>query len=82
MININITLTYLELYLILINSLAFIIYGYDKLRAIRTNKNLSRVSELRLLMIAVVGGTVGTTMAIKIFRYKRKRNGNLLERTL
>lgn len=73
MININFTLTYLETYIITINLLSFLLYSFDKLQAIRTAKNISRVSELKLLFIALVGGSMGAIIAMILFRHKIKK---------
>ena len=73
MIHIDFTLTYKELYFILINVFTFILYSFDKLQAMRVEKNISRVSELRLLFFTFVGGTVGSILAMVIFRHKIKK---------
>lgn len=57
------------IYLGIINVLAFVVYGIDKYRA---RKNLSRVSEFNLLVLAIVGGSVGAWAAMYIFRHKTK----------
>jgi len=73
MIDINFSLSYIELYLICINILGFLIYGYDKLQAIRTAKDVSRVSERALLTITFVGATIGAIISMVIFRHKIKK---------
>lgn len=73
MIHIDFTLTYIELYFILINIFTFILYSFDKLQAMRVEKNISRVSELQLLFFTFVGGTVGSILAMVIFRHKIKK---------
>ena len=73
MININFSLSYLELYLISINLIGFLVYSYDKLQAIRTSKNISRVSEIVLLSIALAGATIGAIVSMFIFRHKIKK---------
>ena len=77
MIHIDLTLTYIELYFILINIFTFILYSFDKLQAMRVEKNISRVSELRLLFFTFVGGTVGSILAMLIFRHKIKKTSFL-----
>ena len=56
-------------YLVVINLIAFILYGIDKKRAIR---NEHRIRESVLLWIARLGGAIGSWMGIKIFRHKTK----------
>ena len=73
MININFTLSYLEIYLLLINIFSFGLYGYDKLQAIRDKKDIQRISEQTLLNIALMGGTIGATLSMILFRHKIKK---------
>ena len=47
-----------------INVLTFIVYGWDKWKA---KHGKWRISEATLLMLAVVGGTIGA-LKIKIYR--------------
>jgi uncharacterized membrane protein YsdA (DUF1294 family) len=56
-------------YLIVINLIAFILYGIDKKRAIRKEY---RISERVLLWMARLGGGIGCWLGIKIFRHKTK----------
>ncbi|MCK5111027.1 MAG: DUF1294 domain-containing protein [Arcobacteraceae bacterium] len=73
MININFTLTYFELHLLFVNISTFLIYGFDKIQAIRTAKKLSRVSEFNLLLLALLGGSIGSLVAMILFRHKIKK---------
>ncbi len=73
MININFTLSYLEIYLLSINIFSFGLYGYDKLQAIRDKKDIQRISEQTLLNIALMGGTIGATLSMILFRHKIKK---------
>ncbi|MFV5684943.1 DUF1294 domain-containing protein [Flavobacterium sp. GB2R13] len=50
-----------------LNILAFIITAYDKRLAITHKK---RISEETLLTFAAVGGTIGSALAMYIFRHK------------
>jgi uncharacterized membrane protein YsdA (DUF1294 family) len=72
MININFSLTYIEVYLIFVNISAFIVFGYDKLQALN-NKNISRVSEIKLLLLILLGGIIGGLIAMLFFRHKMKK---------
>jgi len=63
-------MTYLHfvlLYLVIINVLTFIIYGLDKLKAKRGGW---RIPEATLLLLAVVGGSVGAKIAMELFHHK------------
>ena len=73
MININFTLIYLELYLILINFIAFLVYGIDKLKAIQNNKSIRRVPENTLHFLAFIGGSIGAILSMLLFRHKIKK---------
>ena len=56
-------------YIIIINLLAFVLYGIDKKRSIR---NEFRIRESVLLWIARLGGAFGSWLGIKLFRHKTK----------
>ena len=56
-------------YLVVINLMAFVLYGIDKKRAIR---NEHRIKEGVLLWIARLGGAIGSWLGIKLFRHKTK----------
>ena len=56
-------------YLIVINLIAFILYGIDKKRSIRKEY---RISERVLLWMARLGGGIGCWLGIKVFRHKTK----------
>jgi len=79
MVNINITFLYIEIYIIFINTLSFIIYGYDKYKALKNKKNISRISEKTLLLVSLIGGTVGAITAMLLFRHKIKKVSFLLK---
>ncbi len=56
-------------YLLIINLIAFILYGVDKKRAIR---NEFRIRERVLLWMARLGGGIGSWLGIKSFHHKTK----------
>ena len=56
-------------YLIIINVLAFVLYGVDKRKAV---SNEYRIKESVLLWMARLGGGVGSWLGIKTFRHKTK----------
>lgn len=56
-------------YYIIINIIAFLIYGIDKRKAI---KKKWRISEKTLLGISFLGGSIGSILAMFIFKHKTK----------
>ncbi len=79
MITINFTLSYLEFYLLSISLISFLIYGYDKLLALKNNKNVRRVSEKNLLLSSLVGGSIGSLLSMFIFRHKIKKSSFIIK---
>ncbi|HEY1125106.1 MAG TPA: DUF1294 domain-containing protein [Sphingobium sp.] len=59
-------------YLVLANIAAFIAFGYDKARA-RAGK--WRVAERDLLLLALLGGTLGAYLGRWQFRHKTRKPG-------
>ena len=57
----------LAYYLLGINAVTFIVYGIDKYKA---KKAKWRIPEATLLLLAVVGGSVGAWMGMKIWHHK------------
>lgn len=54
-------------YLLLVNVIAFVMYGIDKRRA---KKDAWRIPEARLLLVAAAGGSVGAWLGMKVWRHK------------
>lgn len=54
-------------YLLAINAVTFIVYGIDKYKA---KKAKWRISEATLLLLAVLGGSVGAWMGMRIWHHK------------
>ena len=54
-------------YLLGINIFSFIIYGVDKLLAV---KKLFRVSEYSLFILTIFGGGIGSLLGMKVFHHK------------
>ena len=54
-------------YLYSINIVVFVVYGMDKLLA---KLRSWRVPEVGLLFLAAIGGSVGTYVAMQLFRHK------------
>lgn len=57
------------IYILLINLIAFYFYWNDKRRA-KINK--WRIPENTLLLIALIGGSIGALLGMKVFRHKTK----------
>lgn len=54
-------------YLILMNLIAFALYGIDKRRA---KQGAWRISEYTLLLVALLGGSLGALLGMRYFRHK------------
>ena len=54
-------------YLFAINIVSFFLYGIDKYKA---KKNKWRISEATLLMIAVIGGSIGAWAGMQLWHHK------------
>ncbi len=54
-------------YLIAINIVTFIVYGIDKVKAM---KGKWRISEATLLLLAVIGGSIGAWLGMKTWHHK------------
>jgi uncharacterized membrane protein YsdA (DUF1294 family) len=59
-----------------INLIAFVLIGYDKKLA---QNNKRRISEKTLLFWVVLGGTIGSSLAMSIFRHKTAKKSYLLK---
>lgn len=60
----------LFIYLIIINSLCFLTYGYDKWQA---KNNKRRISEFHLLLLTAIGGTIGGILSMYLFKHKTNK---------
>lgn len=56
-------------YIVMVNIIAFILYGVDKRKA---KKNQWRISESNLISIAFIGGSLGALLGILVFHHKTK----------
>ena len=54
-------------YFVAINIVAFFVYGIDKLKA---KRNRWRIPESTLLLLAVIGGSVGALLGMKVWHHK------------
>jgi len=57
----------LLIYLLTINVITFIMYGIDKWKA---KSNRWRIPEATLLWMAIIGGSVGAELGIKVWHHK------------
>ena len=62
----------LAIWLLLINVITFLVFGLDKWKAKRKEKNekVRRVPEKTLLILSALGGSVGALLAMRAFRHK------------
>ena len=58
-------------YMLIINILAFILFGVDKKKA---EKEKFRIPESRLILVAALGGAYGAILGMLIFRHKIRKN--------
>lgn len=61
----------LIVYLLAINLVAFFTYGIDKAKA--GSLGARRISEKTLLIMALIGGSLGSLVAMSLFRHKTKK---------
>ena len=54
-------------YLIAINTITFLVYGLDKLKA---KKGKWRIPESTLLLLAIIGGSIGAFLGMKVWHHK------------
>lgn len=58
---------YILYYLALINVITFLVYGIDKLKA---KKRKWRIPEATLILFAIMGGSIGAWLGIKVWHHK------------
>lgn len=58
-----------SIYIILINLIAFVVFGIDKRKA---HKEQWRVPESTLFILAIIGGSIGALLGMLAFRHKTK----------
>ena len=67
-------------YIVFINMLSFLLYGFDKLLA---EKKKFRISEKLLLFISIMGGPYGAILGSNIFKHKTKKlKFNILNKSM
>ena len=57
-------------YLVIINSICFILMGYDKYQAIHKK---DRIPEIILITLALIGGSLGAILGMYTFHHKTKK---------
>ena len=65
----------LLVYLLIINAIGFILMLADKIKA---KKNLWRIPEATLFLVAAIGGSIGSLLGMYTFRHKTKHISFLL----
>ena len=66
----NLSIFYcIVVYLVIINLTAFVLMGVDKRRAI---KRLWRIPEKTLFMAAILGGSIGAILGMRMLHHKTK----------
>jgi uncharacterized membrane protein YsdA (DUF1294 family) len=63
-------------FLLLMSSVTFALYGYDKAQAVRYG---NRVPEVVLLTLGFLGGTLGAFAAMRVFRHKTRKGSFLVK---
>ena len=61
-------------YLIVINVVTFLVYGIDKWKA---KQGSWRISEATLLILAVIGGSIGALLGMKVWHHKTMHKGGV-----
>lgn len=62
-------LTYIMIYLLVLNIIGFLIMGIDKSRA---KKRMWRIPEKTFFIVSLLGGSIGTWAGMYTFRHKTK----------
>lgn len=58
----------LLIWLVLTNTLAFLLFAWDKLKASGSGRD--RISEFKLVLIGAIGGWIGGLLAMLLLRHK------------
>ncbi len=61
----------INIFLIIINMIAFFLMGYDKEKSL---KNKRRISEKTLFALATIGGSLGIFLGMLLFHHKTKKH--------
>lgn len=63
-------------YFLIVNSLTFVIAGYDKYLAL---KNRYRIPENTLFLLAAIGGSLGLLLAMFLFKHKTSKTSFIIK---
>jgi uncharacterized membrane protein YsdA (DUF1294 family) len=69
-------MTVILIYFFIINIIGFFLIGYDKKMAVA---NKYRIAEKTLLLIVLLGGVIGSGLAMLFFRHKTSKISYLLK---
>ena len=67
------------IYFIFVNVVAFVVYTFDKFRA---RVNASRISEKELFTFSLIGGFLGASLSMALFRHKVSKTSFLIKHIL
>ena len=62
-------ITFLIIYFVIMNIVGFAIMGIDKRKAI---KRTFRIPEATLFIVALIGGSIGSILGMRVFRHKTR----------
>ena len=62
---------FLYIYIVIINVVTLFIYGLDKSKA---KAGQWRIPEAQLIFLAVIGGSVGALVGMKVFHHKTRKS--------
>jgi len=79
MINFSFSLSFFEIYIFSISLFSFCFYAYDKMQSYKKGKYIKRVSEVNLLFSSFIGGSIGSILAMIVFRHKIKKLSFMLK---
>lgn len=74
-LDLNFIQTILAWYLIGINAITFLLFGFDKWMA---RVQTRRIPEKTLLFYACIGGSIGAVVGMQTFRHKTRKSSFLL----
>ena len=63
--------TFLTIYLGVVNIIGFLLMGIDKLKA---RKRGFRIPEATLFLVALMGGSIGSLLGMSVFRHKTRHH--------
>ena len=66
-------------YFLFVNAAAFLVYAFDKYRSVKGN---SRISERELHAFSMIGGFLGATLSMALFKHKTNKSTFLLKHIL